>query len=125
MVVCIPCVVTEVEKKAVIDATTGAGARAAYLIEEPIAAAIGAGLDISKPSGSMVVDIGGGTSDIAVISLGSMVVHDSIKVAGDEFDQAIIRYIRKKHSMIIGERTAEEVKKEITERDSICSTVRQ
>lgn len=113
VVVCIPCVVTEVEKKAVIDATTGAGARAAYLIEEPIAAAIGAGLDIAKPSGSMVVDIGGGTSDIAVISLGAMVVHDSIKVAGDEFDQAIIRYIRKKHSMIIGERTAEEVKKEI------------
>ena len=113
VVVCIPCVVTEVEKKAVIDATTGAGARAAYLIEEPIAAAIGAGLGIARPSGSMVVDIGGGTSDIAVISLGSMVVHDSIKVAGDEFDQAIIRYIRKKHSIIIGERSAEEVKKAV------------
>ena len=113
VVVCIPCVVTEVEKKAVIDAATGAGARAAYLIEEPIAAAIGAGIDIARPSGSMVVDIGGGTSDIVVISLGSMVVHNSIKIAGDEFDQAIIRYIRKKHSIIIGERTAEEVKKAV------------
>ncbi len=113
VVVCVPSIVTEVEKKAVIDATTGGGARKAYLIEEPIAAAIGAGIDISKPSGSMIVDIGGGTSDIAVISLGGMVVHNSIKVAGDEFDQAIIRYVRKKYSIIIGERTAENLKKSI------------
>ncbi|MBE7029943.1 MAG: rod shape-determining protein [Ruminococcaceae bacterium] len=113
VVVCVPSIVTEVEKKAVIDATTGAGARMAYLIEEPIAAAIGAGLDIARPNGNMVVDVGGGTTDIAVLSLGSMVVHDSIKIAGDEFDQAIIRYIRKRHNVIIGEATAGEVKKAV------------
>ncbi len=113
VVVCVPSIVTTVEKKSVIDACKNAGAGKAYLIEEPIAAAIGAGVDISKPEGTMIVDIGGGTSDIAVISLGGIVVHDSIKVAGDEFDQAIIKYIRKNYSLVIGERTAEETKKRI------------
>ena len=110
VVVCVPSGVTEVEKRSVIDATIDAGARYTQLIEEPIAAAIGAGLDISRPYGSMVVDIGGGTTDIAVISLGSAVVSDSIKIGGDKFDEAIIRYMRKKHNLLIGERTAEELK---------------
>ncbi|SCY87198.1 rod shape-determining protein [Alkaliphilus peptidifermentans] len=110
IIVCVPSGVTEVEKRAVIDATNEAGARMTYLIEEPIAAAIGAGLDISKPNGHMVVDIGGGTSDVAVISLGGIVVSTSIKVAGDKFDESIIRYMRKKHNIMIGERTAEEMK---------------
>ena len=110
IMICIPSRVTEVEKKAVIDAATQAGARKVYLIEEPIAAAIGAGIDISKPSGNMVVDIGGGTADIAVISLGGSVVSTSIKVAGDKFDEAIVKYIKKKHNMMIGERTAEDLK---------------
>ena len=108
--VCIPSGVTEVEKKAVIDAATQAGARKVYLIEEPIAAAIGAGLDISKACGSMVVDMGGGTTDIAVISLGGAVVSTSIKVAGDKLDEAITKYIRKKYNVMIGERTAEDLK---------------
>ncbi len=110
MVVCVPSGVTEVEKRAVIDAANNAGARSTRLIEEPIASAIGAGLDISKASGNMVIDIGGGTSDIAVISLGGIVVSTSIKVAGDKFDEAIVRYMRKKHNIMIGERTAEELK---------------
>uniref|UniRef100_A0A7C5V0E4 Cell shape-determining protein MreB n=1 Tax=Caldicellulosiruptor owensensis TaxID=55205 RepID=A0A7C5V0E4_9FIRM len=110
VVVCVPSGVTEVEKRAVLDATYEAGAKQTFLIEEPIAAAIGAGLDISRPVGCMVIDIGGGTTDIAVISLGGAVVSESIKVAGDKFDEAIIRYIRKKHSVAIGERTAEELK---------------
>lgn len=110
VVVCIPCEATEVEKRAVKDAALSAGAGKVYLIEEPVAAAIGAGLDISKASGSMVIDIGGGTTDVAVISLGGMVVRSSLKVAGDKFDEAIIRYIRKKHNVMIGERTAEELK---------------
>lgn len=113
VVVCVPSIVTEVEKKSVIDATTNAGAKKAYLIEEPLAAALGAGVDISKPKGTMVVDIGGGTCDIAVISLNGIVVHDSLKVAGDEFDQAIIRYIKKNHKIAIGETMAENVKKKI------------
>ena len=108
--VCVPSGVTEVEKKAVIDAASQAGARKVYLIEEPIAAAIGAGIDISKPCGNMVVDIGGGTTDVAVISLGGSVVSTSIKVAGDKFDEAIVKYIKKKHNMMIGERTAEDLK---------------
>ena len=110
IMICIPSQVTEVERKAVIDAASQAGARKVYLIEEPIAAAIGAGIDISKPCGNMIVDIGGGTTDIAVISLGGSVVSSSIKVAGDKFDEAVIRYIKKKHNVIIGERTAEELK---------------
>ena len=110
IMICIPSQVTEVEKKAVIDAASNAGARRVYLIEEPIAAAIGAGLDISKPSGNMIVDIGGGTTDIAVISLGGAVVSSSIKVAGDKFDEAIVKYIKKRHNVMLGERTAEELK---------------
>ena len=110
IMICIPSQVTEVEKKAVIDAASQAGARKVYLIEEPIAAAIGAGIDISKPCGNMVVDIGGGTTDIAVISLGGSVVSSSLKVAGDKFDEYIVKYIKRKHNMIIGERTAEELK---------------
>ncbi|MCI8372493.1 MAG: rod shape-determining protein [Lachnospiraceae bacterium] len=108
--VCVPSGVTEVEKKAVEDATLQAGAREVAIIEEPIAAAIGAGIDISRPCGNMIVDIGGGTSDIAVISLGGTVVSQSIKVAGDDFDEAIVRYMRKKHNLLIGERTAEDIK---------------
>ncbi len=110
IMICIPSQVTEVEKKAVIDAASQAGARKVYLIEEPIAAAIGAGIDISKPCGNMVVDIGGGTTDIAVISLGGSVVSSSLKVAGDKFDEYIVKYIKKKHNMMIGERTAEDLK---------------
>ena len=110
IMICIPSQVTEVEKKAVIDAAIQAGARKVYLIEEPIAAAIGAGIDISKPCGNMVVDIGGGTTDIAVISLGGSVVSTSLKVAGDKFDEYIVKYIKKKHNIAIGERTAEELK---------------
>ena len=110
IMICIPSQVTEVEKKAVIDAASNAGARKVYLIEEPIAAAIGAGIDISKPCGNMIVDIGGGTTDIAVISLGGSVVSSSIKVAGDKFDEYIIKYIKKKHNVMIGERTAEDLK---------------
>ncbi|WP_129599742.1 rod shape-determining protein [Anaerophilus nitritogenes] len=110
IIVCVPSGVTEVEKRAAIEATTEAGGGITYLIEEPIAAAIGAGLDISKPDGNMVVDIGGGTADIAVISLGGVVANKSIKSAGDKFDQAIVRYMRKKHNLLIGERTAENLK---------------
>lgn len=108
--ICVPSGVTEVEKKAVEEAAYAAGAREVHLIEEPVAAAIGAGIDISRPCGNMIVDIGGGTSDIAVISLGGTVVHTSIKIAGDDFDEAIVRYMRKKHSLLIGERTAEDIK---------------
>ena len=108
--VCVPSQVTEVEKKAVEDATFQAGAREVFIIEEPIAAAIGAGIDITKPCGNMVVDIRGGTTDIAVISLGSTVVSTSIKVAGDDFNDAIVRYMRKKYNLLVGERTAEDLK---------------
>ena len=110
IMICIPSQVTEVEKKAVIDAATQAGARKVYLIEEPSAAAIGAGRDLSKPCGNMVVDIGGGTTDIAVISLGGSVVSTSLKIAGDKFDEYIVKYIKKKHNIMIGERTAEDLK---------------
>ncbi len=108
--VCVPSSVTEVERRAVEDATKQAGAREVFVIEEPIAAAIGAGIDISRAMGSMVVDIGGGTTDVAVISLGGTVVSTSLKVAGDNFDEAIVRYMRKKHNILIGERTAEDLK---------------
>lgn len=108
--VCVPSGVTEVERRAVENATYQAGAREVDIIEEPIAAAIGAGIDISRPCGNMIVDIGGGTSDIAVISLGGTVVSTSIKIAGDNFDDAIVRYMRKKHNLLIGERTAEDIK---------------
>ena len=108
--VCVPSGVTEVEKKAVEDATYQAGARDVYIIEEPVAAALGAGIDISRPCGNMIVDIGGGTTDIAVISLEGTVVSNSIKVAGDDFDDAIVKFMRKRHNLLIGERTAEEIK---------------
>ena len=108
--VCVPSGVTDVEKRAVEDATYQAGSRHVYIIEEPVAAAIGAGIDISRPCGNMIVDIGGGTSDIAVISLDGVVVSSSIKVAGDDFDDAIVRFMRKRHNLLIGERSAEEIK---------------
>ena len=111
--VCVPSRVTEVEKKAVEDAAYQAGAREVAVIEEPIAAAIGAGVDITKPCGNMIVDIGGGTTDIAVISPGGIVASTSVKIAGDDFDEAIVRYMRKKHNLLIGERTAEEIKIQI------------
>lgn len=110
IIICVPSGITEVEERAVLDAAAAAGAQRTYLIEEPVAAAIGAGIDISRPEGHMVVDIGGGTTDIAVISLGGVVVSESIKVAGDKFDEAIIRYVRRRHNVLIGERTAEEIK---------------
>jgi len=112
VVIGIPSGVTEVEKRAVHDAALNAGARAAFLIEEPMAAAIGAGLPIMEPSGSMIVDIGGGTTEVAVLALGGIVVSHSIRVAGDEMDQEIIAYARQVHNMLIGERTAEEIKVE-------------
>ena len=108
--ICVPSGVTEVERKAVEEATYAAGARDVKLIEEPVAAAIGAGIDISKPCGTLLVDIGGGTTDVAVISLGGTVVSASLKLAGDDFDEAIARYMRKKHNLLIGDRTAEEIK---------------
>ena len=108
--ICVPSGITEVEERAVIDAGIQAGARRVYLIEEPLAAAIGAGIDITQPDGHMVVDIGGGTTDIAVISLSGIVESSSIKIAGDQFDAAIVKYIRRKQNVLIGERTAEELK---------------
>ena len=110
VMICVPSGITEVEERAVIDAGIQAGARKVYLIEEPVAAAIGAGIDIHRPDGHMVVDIGGGTTDVAVISMSGVVESASIKVAGDKFDEAIIKYIRRKHNVLIGERTAEELK---------------
>ena len=110
IMVCVPSGITEVEERAVIDAGRQAGARRVYLIEEPVAAAIGAGIDITKPDGHMVVDIGGGTSDIAVISLSGVVESASIKVAGDQFNEAVVKYMRRKHNILIGERTAEDIK---------------
>jgi len=113
VVVCIPAGTTSVEKKAVIEAVTRTGAKEAYLIEEPRAAALGAGLDIFEPSGNMIVDIGGGTTDIAVLSMGETVVSCSVRVGGDKFDDAIARYIKKEFNLLIGERTAENIKVEI------------
>lgn len=113
VVVCVPSGVTEVEKRAVFEATMTAGARQAFLIEEPMAAAIGAQLPIQEPTGSMVVDIGGGTTEVAVISLGGIVVSQSIRIAGDEFDESIIAYVKRAYNVLIGERTAEEIKFEI------------
>ncbi|MEG0157598.1 MAG: rod shape-determining protein MreB, partial [Anaerovoracaceae bacterium] len=113
IMVCVPSGVTEVEKRAVREAATQAGGKDVFLMEEPIAAAIGAGLDIASPEGIMVMDIGGGTTDIAVIALGGIVASTSVKVAGDKFDEAIIKYMRKKHKLYIGERTAEDLKSNI------------
>ncbi|MBQ8344857.1 MAG: rod shape-determining protein [Clostridia bacterium] len=113
VVICVPTGISEVEERAVMDAGAQAGAKRTYLVEEPVAAAVGAGVDIFSPVGRMVVDIGGGTTDIAVISLGGVVVSESIKVAGDQFDEAIMRYVRRKHNIAIGERTAEQIKQKI------------
>ena len=113
VVVCVPSGVTGVEKRAVEEACLSAGARQAYLIEEPMAAAIGAGLPVGEPTGSMIVDIGGGTSEVAVISLGGIVVSQSIRVGGDELDEAIINYAKREYKLLIGQQTAEEVKLEI------------
>ncbi|MDD7511130.1 MAG: rod shape-determining protein [Peptostreptococcaceae bacterium] len=113
IMVCVPSGVTEVEKRAVREAATQAGGKDVFLMEEPVAAAIGAGLDIAQPDGSMVIDIGGGTTDVAVISLGGIVASTSVKMAGDKFDDAIIKYMRKAHKLYIGERTGEELKKTI------------
>ena len=113
LVISVPSGITEVEERAVIDASIQAGARKVYLIEEPVAAALGGGLDISKPEGHMVVDIGGGTTDVAVISLSGVVESASLKIAGDAFDEAIIKYVRRKHNVLIGDNTAEELKKSI------------
>ncbi len=110
VVICVPSGVTEVEKRAVEDATLAAGAKEAYLIEEPMAAAIGADLPVEEPSGSMIVDIGGGTSEVAVISLGGIVTSKSLRVAGDEFDTAIVLFVKKEYNLMIGERTAEQIK---------------
>jgi len=113
IVICVPSGITAVEKKAVIEATEQAGARSAYIIEEPLAAAIGADLPIDEPTGSMVVDIGGGTSEVAVISLGGIVVSQSLRIGGDEMDEAIIYYLKKENNLLLGERTAEKIKTEI------------
>jgi rod shape-determining protein MreB and related proteins len=113
VVVCVPSGVTGVEKRAVEEACLSAGARQAYLIEEPMAAAIGAGLPVGEPTGNMVVDIGGGTSEVAVISLGGIVVSESIRIGGDELDEAIINYVKREYKLMIGQQTAEKVKLEI------------
>lgn len=110
IMVCIPSGVTTVEKRAVLEAAMQAGAKNTYLIEEPLAAALGAGLDISEPFGSMVVDIGGGTTDVAVLSLGGIVLSESLKIGGDKFDEALVRYVKREYNVIIGERTAETLK---------------
>ena len=128
IMVCVPSGVTEVEKRAVREAATQAGGKDVFLMEEPIAAAIGAGLDITRPEGVMVIDIGGGTSDIAVIALGGIIANTSLKVAGDKMNEAIITYMRKKHKLYIGERTAELLKINVgtafpreEEKTTICS----
>ncbi|MDD5793594.1 rod shape-determining protein [Clostridium sp. HCP1S3_B4] len=113
IIVCYPSGVTEVEKRAIEEATKLAGARDVVLMEEPMAAAIGAGLPVSEPTGSMIVDIGGGTTEVAIISLGGIVTSKSLRIAGDEFDQSIIAYIKKEYNLMIGERTAEQIKMEI------------
>lgn len=113
VLVCVPSGITDVEERAIIDAACNAGASKAYIIEEPVAAAIGAGIDISLPHGNMIVDIGGGTTDIAVISMNDVAVSTSIKIAGNKFDEVLIKYVRNKHRILIGDATAERVKREI------------
>jgi rod shape-determining protein MreB len=110
VIVCIPTGATDVEERAVRQATISSGARQAFIIEEPLAAALGAGINISEATGNMVVDVGGGTSDIAVLSLGGLVCNDSLRIGGDKFDEAIIRYVRRVYNLMIGDRTAEEIK---------------
>jgi rod shape-determining protein MreB len=109
-VVCVPSGVTDVEKRSVVQAAIDAGMQHAYLMEEPLSAAIGSGINVSAPFGNMIIDIGAGTADVAVISLGSIVVSDSVKVAGDKFNEAIIQYVQKTHNMLIGASTAEQIK---------------
>lgn len=118
IVVCVPCLASDVEKKAVTEAALSAGAKRVKLIKEPVAAAIGAGMDINKPNGKMVIDIGGGSCDIAVISLGGIVINTTVSAAGDSFDNAIVRYIRKKYNIVIGERTAEDIKMSVGAADN-------
>src|SRR5258708_17029432 len=113
IIICVPSGITEVEKRGVRDSALAAGAREVYLIEEPMAAAIGAGLPITEPSGNMIVDIGGGTTEVAVISLAGIVMSKSIRVGGDKMDEAIVQHIKRKYNLLIGERTAEEIKKQI------------
>src|SRR5699024_7149794 len=113
VIICVPSGITKVEERAVIDATKFAGAKEAYTIAEPFAAAVGAGLPVWEPTGSMIVDIGGGTTEVAVVSLGGIVTSESIRVAGDNMDEAIIKYIRKEYNLMIGERSAESLKMEI------------
>ena len=113
VIVCVPSSITGVEERAIIDATIEAGARKVYLLETAVATSTGAGIDISKPDGHMIIDIGGGTTEVAVISLGGVVECESITTAGDEFDEAIVKYIRRKHNLVIGARTAEELKRNI------------
>lgn len=113
IIVCIPTGATDVEERAVRQATLAAGAKAAYIVEEPLAAALGAGMNIEGPQGNMIVDIGGGTTDVAVLSLGGIVCDTSLRIGGDKFDQAIIRYVRSQYNLMIGERTAEEIKKHV------------
>lgn len=113
VLVCVPCGSTQVERRAIRESAAGAGAREVYLIEEPMAAAIGAGMPVSEATGSMVVDIGGGTTEVATLSLNGIVWSDSVKVGGDRFDDAIIKYVRRNYGMIIGEATSEKIKKEI------------
>ena len=113
VIICVPSGITEVEERAVVDAGLQSGASHVYLIEEPVAAALGAGIDITQPDGHMVVDIGGGTADIAVISLSGVVESASIKIAGDQLNEAVVKYMRRKHNLLVGERTAEEMKKQI------------
>ncbi len=113
IIICVPSGITEVEKRAVRDSALAAGAREVYLIEEPMAAAIGAGLPITEPSGNMIVDIGGGTTEVAVISLAGIVMSKSIRVGGDKMDEAIVSHIKRKYNLLIGERTAEDIKKQI------------
>ncbi|MBA3331065.1 MAG: rod shape-determining protein, partial [Actinobacteria bacterium] len=113
VVVCVPSGVTGVEKRAVEEATLSAGARKAYLIEEPMAAAIGAGLPVAEPTGNMIVDIGGGTTEVAVISLGGIVVSQSLRVGGDEMDEAIVNHIKRDYKLLVGQQTAEEIKLEV------------
>ena len=124
VVVCVPSGVTGVEKRAVEEACLAAGARQAYLIEEPMAAAIGAGLPVSEPTGSMVVDIGGGTSEVALISLGGIVVSQSIRVGGDEMDEALVAHIKQEYKLLIGQQTAEEVKLEVGSATSLPEEVK-
>src|SRR5680860_535558 len=113
IVICVPSGITAVERKAVIEATEQAGARAAYIIEEPLAAAIGADLPVNEPTGSMIVDIGGGTSEVAVVSLGGIVVSQSLRIGGDEMDDAIVNHIKKEYKLLVGQQTAEEIKLEV------------